>query len=133
MPASDDFNAMREVTRSDVQALRKTMRKLGVLIAEVDRELRYVWIDNPHPDFDAAKVIGKRDDELISKADATELMELKRVVLRSEEPLSRTICFKRSDGLRRYNVSAYPVRGAKGKIEGVISFAFETETSRGRR
>jgi hypothetical protein len=127
-----DPDGMQEIERADVQSVRRTMRKLGVVVAEVDSDLRYVWIDNPHPDFDAKAVIGKRDDELIDRGDAEELIDLKRHVLKSEQATSRLLTFKRSDGSRRYNVSAYPVRNARGKVDGVLTFGFEAD-ERGKR
>jgi hypothetical protein len=48
------------------------------IVAEVDRLLRHLWIDYPHPDFRADAVIGKRDDELISGEDAHEILAVKR-------------------------------------------------------
>jgi len=124
MPAdSDDF---QDIARADVPSLRRTMRKLGVIVAEVDRNLRYVWIDNPHADFDANAVVGKRDDELIGREGA-ELVELKQRVLDTRQPASRLLSFARSDGQRRYNISAYPIRGARGRVEGVLTVGFEAQ------
>jgi len=95
---------MQEVERSNVPGIRKALSALGAVVAEVDTQLRYVWIDNPHPDFDAKSVIGKRDDDLISKTDAEEIMSLKRETLDQEVPMSRIFSFERSDGLRYYSV-----------------------------
>jgi hypothetical protein len=61
---------MKELERGNVAGVRASLSKLGAVVAEVDRELRYVWIDNPHPDFDPSRAAGKRDDELIASAEA---------------------------------------------------------------
>jgi len=112
---------MREVDRPNVAGVRKALSALGAIVAEVDRQLRYVWVDNPHPDFDAKSVIGKRDDDLISKADAEEIMSLKRRAFDREAPIAALLSFRRSDGLRYYNVFAYPIRQASGKVDAILT------------
>ena len=98
---------------------------LGAVIAEVDRQLRYVWIDNLHPDFDAQAVVGKRDDELISTADSQEIMALKQDTFTGEVPISRTLTFKRSDGFRYYSVFAYPIREPSGRVDAILTVGFD--------
>ena len=100
---------------------------LGAVVAEVDAQLRYVWIDNPHPDFDAKLVVGKRDDELISEAEAEEIMTLKREAFVLQSPLSRVLSFNRSDGARCYSLFAYPIAEASGKVEAILTVAFDYE------
>lgn len=68
---------MKELDRANVAGVRRALATLGAVVAEVDRELRYLWIDNPHPDFDSGALIGKRDDELIAALDAADIMSLK--------------------------------------------------------
>jgi hypothetical protein len=106
--------------------MRASLRLLDLVVAEVDRDLRYVWIDNPHPDFDPTTVIGKRDDELAPRADVRDLMALKQEVLQSGEPRHRIIGFHRSDGFRTYSMSAYPLRNAAEEIDGVFTLGFES-------
>lgn len=113
------------IAKENVSAVRAALRALGLVVAEVDLQLRYVWIDNPHPDFDPHTVVGKRDDELISADDAAEIMMLKRQVIASGMPTTRVLDFRRSDGLRRYNISAVPLIDASGKVQGVITAAVE--------
>jgi hypothetical protein len=116
---------MRDVERSNVAGVRKALSALGAVVAEVDKQLRYVWIDNPHPDFDAKSLIGKRDDDLISKTDAEEIMSLKRETFDREAPMSRILSFKRSDGLCYYSLFAYPIRQPNGKVETILTIGFD--------
>ena len=37
---------MKDVDRSNVAGIRKALGDLGAVVAEVDPQLRYVWIDN---------------------------------------------------------------------------------------
>ena len=116
---------MQDVERSNVPGIHKALSALGAVVAEVDRHLRYVWIDNPHPDFDAKSVIGKRDDDLISKTDAEEIMSLKRETFDQEVPMSRILSFERSDGLRYYSVFTYPIRQPSGKVDAILTVGFD--------
>jgi hypothetical protein len=116
---------MNELERSDVPEFRKSMRTLGMVVAEVDRELRYVWIDNPHPDFDPAEVIGKRDDELTDPSDASRIMQFKREIFAEQRAASRTLAFRRSDGVRTYAMFGYPLRDRQGRVDGVLTVGFE--------
>jgi hypothetical protein len=116
---------MDEIHRENVEGLRKSLKKHGMVIAEVDHELKYVWIENPHSDFDAADVVGKRDDQLISKEDAKAVMSFKRKVLASGEPAHEILSFKRSDGLRDYTIFAYPIRNEQGVVDGLVTVGFD--------
>jgi hypothetical protein len=116
---------MKELERSSVAGVRKALSTLGAVVAEVDRQLRYVWIDNPHPDFDPNAAVGKRDDELISRADAEEIMALKQDTFAGQVPLSRTLSFKRADGLRSYSLFAYPIREPSGRVDAILTVGFD--------
>jgi hypothetical protein len=116
---------MDNLERSNIAGVRNSLSKLGTLVAEIDRQLRYVWIDNPPPDFDADGIVGKRDDELIPKADAEQIMSLKREVFDHEISISRILSFNQSDGCRYYSLFAYPIRNSKGKVDGILTVGFE--------
>lgn len=116
---------MQDVDRSNVAGVRKALSALGAVVAEVDKQLRYIWVDNPHPDFDEKSVIGKQDDDLISKADAEELMSLKRETFDRGAPIARILSFKRSDGLRYYSLFAYPIRQASGRVDAILTVGFD--------
>jgi len=121
---------MEQVDRENMAGLRRSLKRLGMVIAEVDHELRYVWIENPHPDFDASAVVGKRDDQLISRAEAKEIMSFKRKVLASGRPAHETLAFNRSDGLRSYTIFAYPIRNERGAFDGIITVGFDVPSPR---
>ncbi len=125
MTRQTPFFHMQDVDHSNVAGVRKALSSLGAVVAEVDRQLRYVWVDNPHPDFDAKSVIGKRDDDLISKADAEEIMSLKAETFERKAPTARILSFKRSDGLRYYSLVAYPIRQASGEVDTILTVGFD--------
>jgi hypothetical protein len=114
------------VHRSSIPGIRHALGNLGAIVADVDRELRYVWIDNPHPDFRADAVIGRRDDELISGEDAHEIMAVKRKAFELERPVSRVLMFHRSDGVRYFSFFAYPILEDNGTVKSILTVGFDT-------
>lgn len=116
---------MKDLDHANVAGVRRALATLGAVVAEVDRELRYLWIDNPHPDFDSGALIGKRDDEVIAALDAADIMSLKRETFERQAPVSRILRFSRSDGLRYYSLFAYPIRGPGGRVESILTVGFD--------
>jgi len=116
---------MKDIDRSNVQGVRKALGALGAVVAEVDRKLRYVWIDNPHPDFHPEAVVGKRDDELVSREDAEQIMALKRDTFMRQKPISRILAFQRTDGPRHYSLFAYPILDSSGKVDAILTVGFD--------
>ncbi len=112
---------VKPVPRDAVDNLRRALKFVGMVVAEVDKELRYRWIENPHPDFDPAMVVGKRDDELTTPEDAMAIMLLKRSAFAAGAPMSKTIVFQRADGTRPYTIFAYPIIERTGAIEALFT------------
>jgi hypothetical protein len=129
MPRPPAQTQMKDLERSNVAGVRKALSALGAVVAEVDRQLRYVWIDNPHRDFDPKAAVGKRDDELISRADAEEIMALKQDTFAAQAPISRMLSFKRTDGPRCYSLFAYPIREPGGRVDAILTVGFDVPGS----
>lgn len=117
---------MQAIKRSDIPVLRAALGLLKLMVAEVDRDLRYVWIDLPHADFAVENIIGKRDEDLITQEAAAELVQLKREVLTDGKPRNRILAFLRSDGWRFYSVCVFPVLDSEGKVEGLLTVGTDT-------
>jgi len=101
---------------------RTALKHSPIIFAKVDEDLRYEWIHNPHPDFDPAAVVGKRDDELDAGPGIDQLMRLKRRTLERGEQSREEIVFERSDGLRVYDVTATPLREGRGEaVTGLVT------------
>jgi len=94
-------------------------------LAETDLETRYTWIHNPHPDFNPAIVIGKRDDEIFFNEDAKFLAELKRKVMRTETVEYGEFSIDLSDGRHHYDLYIRPRIGPDGKVAGLSTAAID--------
>jgi PAS domain S-box-containing protein len=109
--------------RLSEERFRVALRNSQVVVASCDRNLRYTWIHNPHPDFEARNLIGMRDDELGPAEHVRELVRLKQDVLDSGRGLRREISVQVGTEIRHYNVSADPLIGASGEVVGAITAA----------
>lgn len=116
---------LESALRTSHEQLRTTLKGSAIVVAQADKDLRYEWIHNAHPDFDATQVLGKRDDELAQNAGTQQLMALKSQVLKEARPIQQEISFPLSTGIIVYNVSAEPIRDALGDIIGVTTVSFD--------
>jgi PAS domain S-box-containing protein len=111
--------------RASEERFRLVLRSSSLVVAAVDRDLRYEWIHNPHPDFDTAGVVGKRDDELASGPDIERLVAFKQSVLDAGVEQRAELSFRRSDGVRTYDFIAQPIRAASGEVIGLTTAALD--------
>jgi len=65
------------------QRFRVALKNSPIIVWNQDKELRYNWIYNPNPGFDAEEVIGKKDEDMLPADDARVLTEIKQKVLNS--------------------------------------------------
>lgn len=114
-----------EALRESEEQYRIALKNSPITLAHVDTELRYTWIANPHPDFDPATVVGKRDDELDSGPGIEALVKLKQRALERGEQERQEITFIRSDGEHTYDITITPVRDGQGNIQKLITAAVE--------
>lgn len=115
--------AMQEALRESEQRFRMTLENTKIIVAHADTELRYLWIYNPHPDFEFQSLIGKRDSEVAQNAGTEQLEALKRRVLKNERGARDIITFPVSDGPQTYDITAEPMRDAEGRTIGVTTAA----------
>lgn len=111
--------------RTSWDRFRITLENSPLVVATCDRDLRYTWIHNPHPDVAAESVIGKRDDELYSHSGARRLMELKQRVLDTGEGIRQEILFPLESGEYTYDITARPLTDESGNIVGVSTVALD--------
>ncbi|MHB9029372.1 MAG: PAS domain-containing protein, partial [Candidatus Latescibacterota bacterium] len=120
-----DRKRTEEALRESEELFRLAASFPSIVLAEVDRELRYTWIHNPHPDFDASRVIGKRDDELDPSEDARRLVEMKREAMESGQTRRIEWAIDRSDGRHYYDVHIRPRCDETGNITGLTTAAID--------
>jgi PAS domain S-box-containing protein len=97
----------------------------GLVAARIDADLRYTWVHNPHPDFDPAGMIGRRDDELVPADEAAPIMALKREVLETGHSVHRVLAFERSDGTHWYEIRGVPLFDSADRVIGLTTAALD--------
>ncbi|KGK91485.1 XRE family transcriptional regulator [Desulfosporosinus sp. HMP52] len=101
------------------------MGNSDIIIAHVDKELRYTWIFNPHPDFNSNLVLSKTDIELSDNHGTRKLMELKKSVIETGKKIKKKISFPLSDGNHSYFVFAEPLVDVNGIIIGCVTASMD--------
>ncbi|KAB8315379.1 PAS domain S-box protein [Tolypothrix campylonemoides VB511288] len=96
-----------------------------LIVYGCDRDLRYTWIVNPAFGLAVHDIVGRRDDELMPGVDASAVMALKRRVLATGVAESAEIELTLAGDPRLYALTAEPVRGADGGIDGLTVGAYE--------
>ncbi len=113
------------------QKLRQTEERFRVALAhshttlfEQDAEGRYRWIYNPPLGYQAAEVLGKTNDELVTPGEAARLNALDHAVLQTGERVHEEIQMSQPGGETRHLLlSQEPLRDTSGAIVGLTGAA----------
>ncbi|MCP4139304.1 MAG: PAS domain S-box protein [Chloroflexi bacterium] len=112
-------NALKE---SEMR-LQLAARQLGLIFAQVDLDLRYTWIYNPHPDFNPETSLGKRDTEIADNEGTRRLQQLKTKVIETGQEQRERITFPLTIGMQKYDIRAEPLRDNDDNLTGVTTYA----------
>ncbi len=107
------------------ERFRAALSNENIIVTHVDKELRYTWVHNSHPDFPPDKLIGKRDDEALGEKEAAEIMELKRRALETQRNVRGELLFQLSDSEKWYDFTAAPRMNAEGEPAGLTTAAID--------
>lgn len=107
------------------ERFRISVKNTKFVLSQFDSNLRYTWIYNPHPDFDAPFIIGKHSDELENSDEMQRFTALKRQVLKSGKGVHEEISFSRSDGVHTYDTIIEPFYDDTGDVIGGTTSALD--------
>jgi PAS domain S-box-containing protein len=110
--------------RTEKEHFRQALENSPVVAFRLDADLRYTWVGNPHPDFDADAVIGRRDDELLPPEAAETVMAPKREALETGEGVRRRVEYDLPSGPVSYELTVEPLY-EEGKVVGVTCAALD--------
>jgi PAS domain S-box-containing protein len=117
--------------RESEERFRIALANSPIRVAHVDRELRYTWMYNTHPDVELERALGKRLDDILPPENVIELMCLREEVLATGGSIRREISVRFPSGDAVWDVAAEPLRDAAGEIVGVTTAAADlTERKR---
>jgi len=89
--------SLKKADRRFVSAIESA----GMIVATLDRDLRYTWSCDPHHLLIPAGAKGSRADEITQASLPENLMEMSRSVLETGHGLQKELEIKLSDGIRR--------------------------------
>ncbi len=101
------------------------LRNSLMVIAYCNLNLEYVWIFNPHEDFESMNILGKRDDEIANNKGTKELMAFKQEIIDTGMKMRKKIHFPLSGGENTYDVYGEPIRDKNGEVIGVITISLD--------
>ena len=117
--------------RDSEERFRVALANSPIRVAHVDRQLRYTWMYNVHPDVPPERALGNRLDDLLPPDDVVELTRLQQEVLTSGQSVRREISITFPSGRAVWDVAAEPLRNTSGEIVGVTTAAADlTERKR---
>lgn len=120
--ATDRRRAQEPVWESE-QRFQAALKNSPIMVAHVDKDLRYTWVYNPQPDTSPRAVIGKLDVELGDDPGTLQLAELKRNVLESGAGAMAELTLPMASGAQIFDVHAEPLLDANGRVIGVTTAA----------
>lgn len=104
---------------------RIVMKGSPIIFSYFDRDLRYTWIQNPHPDFNPESLLGKRDDEVAQNPGVQKMVQFKRRIIENGVAARTEITLPHSDGDHTYDISAEPLLNERGEITGGTAIGFD--------
>lgn len=100
-------------------SLRTSIRLAEATLFAQDRDLRYVWVENPSPRFGSAEVVGRTDRD-IDGAAAQAVLPAKRAALETGEPQRVEFHAKVENEPRWFKLRIEPERDAAGRTTGIV-------------
>jgi PAS domain S-box-containing protein len=114
--------------RESESRLRAAVSAAPVVSFQQDRNLRYTWIHNPHPDFRSEEVLGKTDHDLLPPQDANTLTAIKARVIETGQPDRQEVTTTIAGERFHYELSVEPLRDETGAIVGVTCASYDITT-----
>lgn len=107
--------------RASEERFRVVLHGSPVTVLQQDTDLRYTWVYNPHPSFNAEEMIGKAMADVMPKEDADRLDTLKRRVLESGQGLREVVPVTLAGKLHWFDTKAEPLHDINGILVGVTT------------
>jgi PAS domain S-box-containing protein len=100
---------------------RAGIEQLPLMLFAQDRELRYLWVHRFCTGEEPARVVGRRDSELLPHADEAQALEaFKRAALESGETARRTFRLTLPEGERHHPVEEREQRRDEGSLRDLV-------------
>ncbi|MDZ4720776.1 MAG: CHASE3 domain-containing protein [Roseiflexaceae bacterium] len=114
-----------DALRQSEERLRLALRGSPITVYAQDTDLRYTWLYNPAPGYDANDAIGKFDTDIAAPEDAARLIALKQQVLQTANGLHEEVRVRGMAGELYFDMTIEPLRDASGAVIGVTGAAHD--------
>lgn len=118
-------NRIEHALRESEERFRLALKNVPVVVATLDRDLRYTWVYNTRHGFTPEQVLGKRADELIPPKEAAETILLQKQVLETGIGMRREIKGVTGGVAWVYDATSEPIRNDRGEIVGLRWIAMD--------
>jgi PAS domain S-box-containing protein len=111
---------IEEALRISEERFQTAIKNSPVAVVNQDNDLRYTWIYNSARGVDINSVFGKRDEDMLERAeDATRLSAIKRRVLDTGIGAREEVSVYHGGIPYFYDLTVEPLRSAQGQIIGI--------------
>ena len=114
-----------EALRLSEERFRVTLKSVPLILAHMDRELRFTWVANTPLEFPPEAVIGKKDTELFPPEIAEAFVHLKRGVIESGVGIRQEVWVEFGGQNHAYDVTLEPLCDETGAIAGLTEVALD--------
>lgn len=118
-----DREERAQVLEQNWRRFQAALANTAIIVFEQDMDLRYTWIHNPPLGYEAYRLVGKTDIEVMGPALGGLLEAKKRRVLESGRALQTEVTVPGSAGDDLYDLHIEPMRNDQGAIVGVACAA----------
>ncbi|HLO88323.1 MAG TPA: response regulator [Nostocaceae cyanobacterium] len=108
-----------EALRQSEERFRVALKNSPIFVYSQDQELRYTWVYNPFSGLTPEQMLGKKDADIISDADAQRLGKIKRSVLTSCIGTREEVTITTPQGTRYYDLTVEPLRNESQEVVGI--------------
>ncbi len=112
-------NEAERALRESEERFRVALKNSSILVFNQDRELRYTWIYNPHPNFCNGTVLGKTDADLFQPDEAFNLTQIKRQVLETGIGVREEVQVILNGEQLFYDLTVEPLCDPAGVVVGI--------------
>ncbi|MFN8457910.1 MAG: PAS domain S-box protein [Anaerolineae bacterium] len=128
------LEASEELLQASEVRLRAVLANNTIAVFDHDRELRYIRIYNPNPNFTVEGVVGKTDADLFLPEDAAQLTEIKRRVLATGAGERQIVQVTLNGETFYYDLTVEPRLDPMGQVIGLACAAMDiTERKRAEK
>jgi PAS domain S-box-containing protein len=110
---------VEEALRQSEERFRFALANSPIIVANLDRQLRYTWVYNPLVGYHAEDLVGKQIGLSADPETKAKILRLLEELLTNGVSVQWETTIQTADGAKFFQSQAEPLRAAQGQISGV--------------